>query len=120
MPLPSIGRWLLVLILTTTGLVHAQQGELSTESQRAIRYYYKGSESYRLRDYHNADADLQQAVAADDQFSEAYMVLGELYTDQKNYVKAIVFYGNAITKGRRLYPQAYFYMAKLQHKSGRY
>ena len=120
MTLPSIGRWLLVLILTTTGLVHAQQGELSTESQRAIRYYYKGSESYRLRDYHNAEADLQQAVAADDQFSEAYMVLGDLYTDQKNYEKAIVFYGNAITKGRRLYPQAYFYMAKLQHKSGRY
>lgn len=120
MTLHTISRWLIIFTLINSGLAHAQQGELSTESQRAIKFYYKGSEAYRIREYARAETDLLQAVAADDKFSEGWMVLGDLYTDQKDFDKAIGAYGKAINQGRKLYPQAYYYLARLQQRSGRY
>lgn len=115
---------LLVVVLLYMALpfseLTAQQGELSTESQRAIRHYYKGTEWYRMRDYAKAEEFLQQAINADDQFSEAYLALGDVFTDKKDYARAIEAYRLSLTKGRTQYPMANYYLAKLEHKTGGY
>ncbi len=110
---------LLSLLLVFNHLL-AQQGELSTESQRAIKHYYKGTEWYRIRDYAKAEEYLLQAISADNKFSEAYLALGDVYADKKEYEKAITSYRKSLSEGRKQYPLAHYYIAKLEHRTGKY
>ncbi len=112
---------LLIIILMSSSLdIKAQRGQLSTSSSKAEKAYYKATECLDQRNYKCAEKELRKAVTADEGFSEAWMVLAEVLVDQNNIDEAIKVYQTVLTKGRRFYPEALYFLGTLELSTGLY
>ena len=85
----NLVRGFIVVILIGVGLNVSAQAQLSTKSKKAIELYNE-ADNYRVRLQHAQAIDLlEQAIAKDKNFAEAYYRLGLVYMTIKNYPTAI-------------------------------
>ncbi len=109
-----------VLIAMISIQLNAQHAKLSTQSNKAEKAYYKAADCYELRDYECAISELKKAIAIDEPFTEAWIVLGDAYSDINNYNEAIDAYNQALNKGRTFYPEVLFFAGTAELKIGQY
>jgi len=107
----------LLLILPSSFLI-AQQ--LSTDNKRAERLFYSAYDAYQGRALERALADIRKAVELDPAFTEAYLLLGDVLADNREFDKAIAAYESAIRTNRPFSPGLYLTLAGLQQMIGRY
>jgi len=82
-------KGLAILVLFGVALNVSAQAQLSTKSKKAIELYNE-ADNYRVRLQHaQAISLLEQAIARDKNFAEAYYRLGLVYMTMKNYPTAI-------------------------------
>ncbi|MCX6234181.1 MAG: OmpA family protein [Bacteroidetes bacterium] len=93
---------------------------LTTDSKRAIKYYRLAGKNIISSDYFQAEKSALEAIAIDRQFVEAYLLLGDIYTELKEYAKAIDAYTAAIGINPDFYPEVYLLIGKLELGSGLY
>lgn len=74
---------LLLSITLFSSIVYAQK--LTSKSERARDLYLKGSDNLYLSKYDEAEEFLVKSTQEDDKFVEAYLLLGDLYNQQKDY-----------------------------------
>lgn len=80
---------MIILIILSIPPGVLAQASLSTKSAKAIELYTE-ADNYRVRGQHSQAIDLlNQAIARDKKFTEAYYRLGLVYMTIKNYAKAI-------------------------------
>jgi outer membrane protein OmpA-like peptidoglycan-associated protein len=96
------------------------QHEMRTESKKAIKSYDEGLKAYNLQEYALAKMYLKEAIEADKDFQNAYMVLAEVCWDMKDIEHAIDYYGKGIAIDSVFYPRALLNKAKLEVSIGRY
>jgi OmpA-OmpF porin, OOP family len=83
-----MNRLLLLFLILFSGSLFAQSA-LSTKSGKAIELYTE-ADNFRVRGQHAQAIDLlEQAIAKDKKFVEAYYRLGIVYMTIKNYARAI-------------------------------
>lgn len=107
------------LVSCTTFLNLNAQG-LHTSSSRAAKVYNEGRENYENLDYKSAEPLLKEALKFDDKFFEAYMMLGELYSNQGRYSEASVNYQTAVKLDSNAYRPVFFRLANAEFMSGDY
>lgn len=96
------------------------QRQLSTRSDKAEKAYYRGSDCYNMKELKCAEEEFRKAVKADERFSEAWIVLGEVLADQEQYNQALEAFQSAIKLGRTYYPEVLYFMGTLELKLGEY
>lgn len=106
--------------LLFTVIVRAQQRTLSTQSNKAEKAYYKAADCYELRDYECAISELKKAVALDEPFTEAWIVMGDAYADLGQHDEAAKAYNQALKVGRTFYPEVLFFAGTAELKMGLY
>lgn len=85
----NLVKGLAVIVLLSVGSNVSAQAQLSTKSKKAIELYNE-ADNYRVRLQHEQAIDLlEQAIAKDKNFAEAYYRLGLVYMTIKNYPTAI-------------------------------
>lgn len=85
----------ILICISITGVL--AQSTLSTKSGKAIELYTE-ADNYRVRGQHTQAIDLlNQAIARDKKFTEAYYRLGLVYMTIKNYPKAIENFEKALS-----------------------
>ncbi len=89
-------RYLLILLLCLPFSVSAQQ-PYSTSNKEAIKFYALANQSINYQQYEQAATQLNQAIAADDQFVEAHNQLGNVYRYTHHYAEAAAQFGKAIS-----------------------
>ncbi len=89
-------RYLLMLLLCLPFFVLAQQ-PYSTNNKEAIKFYVLANQSINYQQYKEAAAQLNQAIAADDQFVEAHNQLGNVYRYTHLYAEAALQFTRAIS-----------------------
>lgn len=109
---------LLFIITGFTAMIHSQS--LHTRSNRALRFYDIGKRDYEMLYYDRAEQNLNTAVKEDPAFYEAYLILGQLYTDQGEWEKAVESYTRAVTLDSLGFVPALFSLGKAELKTGRY
>jgi outer membrane protein OmpA-like peptidoglycan-associated protein/tetratricopeptide (TPR) repeat protein len=97
---------ILVFVLVSTSSF-AQ--EFSTESKRAIKLYQTAESNFNLLNYKEAELDLTKAIEIDNNFLEAYMLLGDVYRSTKDFEKAVEVYGRVADKDVSKYPEALYF-----------
>ncbi|NSW94570.1 MAG: PD40 domain-containing protein, partial [Bacteroidales bacterium] len=107
-----------IFLLNLSGNLYSQK--YHTTSSKALKAYNNGVMSYDYLDYSSAEQYLKQAVAADEKFYEAYMMLGELYTKQKKFSDAANNYRRAVKIDSLFYGPAFFFLANAEMMSGDY
>jgi len=87
--------------------------ELSTGSARAKKFFEQGSRYFTLMYYDNAEKALAKAIAADENFIEAYMLLGDVFKSNGKPLDALEVYQKVIRIDEQKYPEVYFFSGLL-------
>jgi len=85
-----------LLLFVSTGLI-AQPPSYNPDKvgKKAMDLYEKAIEVAREENYRQAIAFLQKAITIDKRFEDAYLSLGGLYGQLKNYDSAVIYYESA-------------------------
>jgi hypothetical protein len=110
---------LTVLLLLIFGGVSFPQN-YHTTSSKALGYYTSAKEQDDFFYFDNAEKLLKQAVNADRNFYEAYMLLGEILLKENRYREAAKYYREAVRIDSLFYKPVFFSLASAEIKSGDY
>jgi tetratricopeptide (TPR) repeat protein len=110
---------MILLTLCTVSRNSYSQGLHST-SGKAVNIYDEGKESYENLDYRTAEQEFKEALKYDDKFFEAYMMLGELYTNLNRFFEAASNYQSAVKIDSNAYRPIYFRLANAELLTGDY
>lgn len=91
--------------------------QLSTKSSRAANHYYTARELYHARKDYEAIEKLLQATGSDKKFIEAYLLLGEVYTELKKYDQAVAALNQAIDINPDFFPNTFFNLAYIHYQN---
>ncbi len=100
--------------------VYGQTRPLSTRSKKAEKLFGLAADAYNLRDYDKAKKSLNKAVEEDPLFIEAYVLRGDIYSDERNYPDAITSYKKALEVNPDYSFTLYYIVANLELTYGRY
>lgn len=106
---PLIALSLLVLPL----LSHAQK-KLSSSNERAVRLFESALSNYNSRQDEKALSAIEQSLEADPNFVEPMLLRANIYTDRKDYDRAIEAYRSALAASPDFFPNTYYSLGKLE------
>jgi tetratricopeptide (TPR) repeat protein len=115
------GRYhILILQLFLVFCASGKAQNLHTHSNRALRVYNQGKESYEFFDLGNAEKFLKEAIIIDNTFYEAYMLLGEMMSKQRRFSESADYYKKAVRIDSLFYKPVFFPLANAEMMCGRY
>ncbi|MEA2041103.1 MAG: OmpA family protein [Bacteroidota bacterium] len=83
----KIHRTITVLIILIVSSLYANAQEYSVNSKRAIKYFEKALSDYRISDFESAESSALEALSKEPKFSEAYLLLSDIYESTGEYMK---------------------------------
>jgi outer membrane protein OmpA-like peptidoglycan-associated protein len=107
----------ITLLLFTLTL---SSGQYTTGSKRAIARFESARMNYQVYNFTAAEADLLAALEADPGFIEAYLLLGQVYTDTHQLEKSIDAYEKVLAIDPGSHPRVMFFLGENQMSVGRY
>ncbi len=113
---------LIIFFVVTFGLI-SRSGlaqAIHSSSNKAVKAYNEGVSLYDYFDYKDAEKNFNIAIAADNKFYEAYMMLGELMSRQMRYEEAVLYYKEAVRIDSMFYPPLFFNLAEAEFRTGNY
>lgn len=112
-------KFILLLIFISPLFLFAQR-ELTSSIPKAVRAFESATRFYNMRQNDKALESVDQAIAADPKFIEAYMIKANILTDMKQNEKAIAVYKEAIAINADFFPNNFYSLAKVEFQSGLY
>jgi len=91
-----------------------------TRSKKAVYLYENAGRQYNLLNYTEAIRLLSQALKTDDDFIDAWLLLGQVYTDANLIEKSIEAYKKAISLNPKFFPPVYYLVALNEVSIGQY
>jgi tetratricopeptide (TPR) repeat protein len=110
----------LTFYLCSVSAVFPQETPLSTKSKRAGAMFTEAINYYDQKDYQKAMRLLDKATQEDTGFVEAYILKGDILSDQQYIHEAIAQYKKAISIGPDFSPSIYYITANLELMNGLY
>jgi outer membrane protein OmpA-like peptidoglycan-associated protein len=92
----------------------------TTRSNRALKAYLEGKRAYDFYDFRGAEIMLKDAIAIDDQFIEAHILLAEMYYDTRRFAESAASYRRAVMINSAFFVNSYYFMGDGEFKSGQY
>lgn len=83
------------------------QNQYSVSNKKAIKVFEEGYNLAMKREDDKAIKKLEEALKIEPRFAEAYALLGEIYLDKKDYVKAEQYYTQLIELNEKRYAVHY-------------
>jgi len=111
---------ILLLGFSNCSVAQKQQEEVSSKNKKAIKLYETGRAYYDSRNNELAEVNFLSAIEKDPNFIEAEVLLAFVYTEMRQYEKALTHYLRCIEINPKFYPDIYPSAAALQLKFGRY
>lgn len=101
--------------------IASQAQELSTTSRKAIKNFEEGRSNFTLMYYQQARADFEKAIAADEGFLEAYLLLADVYKAIGDSGRALEIYKKVVViDQQRQYPEAWFFAGLICYQQAQY
>ncbi|MDD5570434.1 MAG: OmpA family protein [Bacteroidales bacterium] len=91
-----MNKIILIFLITIANICFAQNDKLSTKSGKAKEYFIKAEMNFGSNNFRQAIIDAENAVRTDPEFFEAYIMLGHLHTNMRNYAYAAASFKKAI------------------------
>lgn len=98
----------------------AQHSSFSTSNKKAIKLFQSAEKSFTLGEFSEAQKLLEASVKKDVKFTEAWLLLGDLYTELGYYTKAIKVYQEALHLSPSSLSYIYYLIANLEFMIGNY
>ena len=111
---------LIVLCIAFTTTAYAQKYELTSSSKKAIKYYEEAVSLYQYDEYSEAIDLLKRSLKHDDNFIEAWLLLGDSYSEVNSVNDAIISYESAILIDSNFFQGVYYFLGNLNYEIGEY
>jgi outer membrane protein OmpA-like peptidoglycan-associated protein/Tol biopolymer transport system component len=98
----------------------SQTSPLSTKSKKASSLFTEAIDAYNQKDFPRAMQILDKAIKEDPAFVEAFILKGDILSEQQNPQEAIIQYKNGITVNPDYSPVLYLIVANSELLTGRY
>lgn len=110
----------IIVNLVWASISYSQDRPLSTDNPKAKKLFFSAFERYQANDLQGAHAELKKAITADPGFTEALILQGDIYSEEKQPDKAIESYQGAINANKPFAPALYTILANIQLNQGLY
>ena len=110
----------ITLLILTVSTSHAQNYQLSSNNKKAIKYYNNAESYYKNNNYPKAIEFLTKSLKHDNKFIEAWLLLGDSYTEVDSTLKAITSYETAVSTDSTFFPHVYYLLGNLNYEAGQY
>ncbi|HPE33404.1 MAG TPA: OmpA family protein [Bacteroidales bacterium] len=97
-----------------------QAQSLSTKSERAKKFFGNAQREFNLMNYALAKKYLKKAISIDENFLEAYMLLGDVHKSLIERKEAIEVYTKVLQKNAEKYPEVYYFMGLIYFELQQY
>lgn len=97
-----------------------QNQPLSTQNKRAEKFFYSALDLFQSKNPEKALIEIKKAIDQDPSFTEAYLLQGDIYADQREKEKAIESYQTALRSGTDIFAGIYYVLASMELSVGRY
>lgn len=111
---------ILLFLFSSVFPLKSYSQDFHTTSNKALKVYKDGMTAFDYFDYNSAENYFKEAISLDKKFYEAYMMLGELMINTKNYPLAAYYYGSAVKIDSLFFKPVFFNLANSEMMSGLY
>jgi len=113
---------LILLILNSSFLISYSQKdyEFHTKSKTAINLFKRATSFYDSKQNDQAISELEKALKEDAGFLEAHILLGDVYTDVKQFDKSAEHYKAALKIDPEYFPQNFMNLARAEMQLNQY
>ena len=102
-------------------MLFAQKGmQYTSKSNKAIKHYEKATQYFDQRVNAEAENEAREALKADSNFVEVYMLLGDIAVDTRKLEAAIAAYSHALRINPDFFPNTFFTLGKLEMKAAKF
>ncbi len=112
--------FLFLFVYVSLTIACSAQNKYYTKSKKAIKQFESAIYQYHLGNFIIAKADLENALKIDENFIDAYILLGEISNEENQKENAIGYYNRAIAIKNDYNPLAYLRLAEIQKSIGKY
>jgi tetratricopeptide (TPR) repeat protein len=116
----KLQKVILIIVIQALVLLTAKPQSYHTSSSRAVKAYSLGKQDYENLFLDLAEKQLKEAISLDNNFYEAYMLLGEIFNKLRRYSEAARCYQEAVRIDSLYYKPVYFTLANAEMFSGDY
>lgn len=109
----------MALLLQVTTF-NAQEYKFTTKSKKAIKLYNLAVKNYQNNNYGGALTNLDKSVETDPEFIEAWMLMGDIYTDLNSYKEATFAYEKTLAIDSSFFTPVYYFLGNIYYESGLY
>lgn len=113
-------RSIIFFLLMLLFLPATAQKKYSSKDARAIRLFESAISNYNAHEDERALQAIEEAVKADPNFVEPYLLRANIYTDNRLSEKAIAAYKQALSVNPDFFPNTYYSLGKLEFLSQQY
>ena len=92
----------------------------SSNNTKAVKYYRQAASYFDVRNYDEALNQLKLAIEKDKNFVEAYMLMGDIYSDIGKKEESAAAYEEALRIDPAFFPNTFMNLAKEEMKTGKY
>ncbi len=96
------------------------QLDYTTGNRRAVVKFETAKRYYVLKDYQNSVKELTEALEAEPEFIEAWLLLGQVQTDAGNLEESIEAYNRAVEIDPLFFPNVLYFLAENEMAVGKY
>lgn len=112
--------FIIMAVVSLTGFGQGNGGTLTTTNKRAEKFFSDALQSYDNRNYAQSLAALQKATEADPDFIEAWILTGDLYSEQNLNKDAKEAYQKAVEINPNFAPRLFFILGNVSLADGQY
>lgn len=109
-----------ILLLCSVSVWAQPPHDYTSKSKKAVAAYEEGMKLYNGRLDAEAIEKFKKAAEIDSKFIEAYLVLTEIFTEQKKYAEALEAATTAYSINPSFFPRLLFNIANLEYKVEKY
>ena len=111
---------LAALFINFSASAQGRSTDYSTENKKAIKLFEQATAALTSREHKKAEGLFKQAIQRDENFTDAYIVLSELYLETNDLKSARKQLEKAISIEPRKFMAAYFYLGEINMSESDY
>jgi outer membrane protein OmpA-like peptidoglycan-associated protein/tetratricopeptide (TPR) repeat protein len=113
-------RTFITMVLVVLTMAVQAQEEYTTNSKKAISKYEIAKRYYVMKSFDKASESLADAVRADPEFIEAWLLLGQVETDAGNLKQSVDAYRQAVEIDPLFFPKVLYFLGENEFALGMY
>jgi len=118
--LKLVKNFCLIFILCFGLNTPSAKAQYTSTKKKAIQYFEEGLKEYRRKQFNLSIETFKAAIEKDPEFVEAYMLIGDVYFDKRNYTEAAAWVEKAVAIKPEFFPGNYMRLAQAYYKAGVY